>query len=296
MDFSPADFQDADEVRPSDSYFDFGSAINTAAPVSFLMNNILQRHIYEVKEGARAYPTQTQWRRRFREFILLQENDLLKFAAKPLQSHPVLGPTELLLRRFGRGNFQPTHTSLRDLVLDVSAVNLTDIFNDSVKQFELSLKGFHEMTKFFMEKYRESAAEIARVSSNMQAKLELFDSIQKKVQGLADLQTNEFSTELAETTEKYLGSIFKENGIEALYWELIEAYRVFFTLRDIVHLRRYADTTVSEPLCSICFTDPIQYTLNPCGHTFCTTCVKKQMTQCYVCRQNVKDRVKLFIC
>lgn len=293
--FSPADFQDSEEVRPSDTYFDFGGSLNAAAPITSLTNNILQRHIYEVRESSTAHITQHQWKKRMREFLMTHHNELMEFAAKPLEKHPILGPIEVLIRKFGRANFQPSHQTLRDIALDGSGVNVISEINATLSQFEHSIKGFYEMTKHFFELYKKSADDVLQLNQEIQGKLDIFDSIQKKIQGIAELQVNEFSSTLAEATENYLRKVFEENKIEDYYKDLIEAYRKFFIFRDIIHIRRFADNTLSEPLCSICFNDPIQYTLSPCGHTFCANCIKKQMTQCYVCRQTVRERIKLYI-
>jgi hypothetical protein len=296
--YAPADFEDSEEVRPNDTYFDFAGSLNSSAPITNLAQNILQRHLHEVREsttGQATFMTQQQWRKKLRDFLMTQHNDIFEFAAKPLEKHPVLGPVETLLRKFGRGNFQPTHQSLREVALDSSGVDIVAHLNFSLSQFEHSIKGFHDMTKHFMELYRKSAEEIIRVNQDLQLKLDTFDSIQKKIRGIAELQVNEFSEPLHAATENYLRKLFQDNKIEETYKELIEAYRKFFLYRDLVHIRQYPDTALSEPLCSICFNDPIQYVLTPCGHTFCVNCIKKQMTQCYVCRQTVRERVRLFI-
>jgi len=32
----------------------------------------------------------------------------------------------------------------------------------------------------------------------------------------------------------------------------------------------------------------------PCGHTFCGGCAKKQNTNCYICRGQIRERIKLY--
>jgi len=143
--------------------------------------------------------------------------------------------------------------------------------------------------------YRESADEIVRQDTILQSRLVAFDKVQIRVLALSELQVNEDYEPMALASEAYLKRIFNENSLEPIYKALIEAYRKFLLLRDIVHLRRLGDSIESQPLCNICFEESIQFTVTPCGHTYCGTCVRKQFVNCYVCRGPVKERVRLFL-
>jgi hypothetical protein len=292
--FSPADFPDAEEVRPSDAYFDLGG-VSAGAPFTVAMNNVISRHLYEIRDRSTVPLQPQQWKRKFREFLMGQTNELLEFATKPLAKHPTLGPAEILIRKFSRGNFQVNHQSLREVTLDSSGVDVIGEINASLSTFESSLKGYGEQTRFLFDLYKTSGEAITQETTKLQMSLDLFDKIQQKIVGIAELQMNDQYEGLARATQSYLQKIFEDNKIEDAYKNLIEAYRKFFIIRDIVLLRRTVDTVASEPLCSICFQEAIQYVLTPCGHTFCGSCVKRQLTQCYVCRQVVKERVKLYI-
>ena len=291
--YAPADFGDADEERPLSAYFDIGTT-HISTPYTTSMNNVVARHLYEVKQVTAPTLTSNQWKRRFREFMLTHTNDILEFATKPIAKHPTLGPTELLLRKFSRTNFIVNHSTLRDVVLDISGADITTGINEGLKQFDHTLKGFQEQSKYLFDLFRESTDEIVRLNTILLSRLAVFDKIQSQILGLLEGDVNEFFQPLAEATETYLKKVFEDNKIEEVYKSLIEAYRKFLLLKDIVSFRRLADTSLEEPLCNICFQEQIQYTLTPCGHTYCTTCIKKQMTQCYICRGIVKERIKLF--
>ena len=56
----------------------------------------------------------------------------------------------------------------------------------------------------------------------------------------------------------------------------------------------FIELTEKEPLCSICFNEQIQYAIIPCGHTFCTTCIKRHVVNCSVCRGQIRDRVRVY--
>jgi len=292
--YASADFTDAEEQHPL--FYDTALPSGSDLSYSTLLNNTLEQHTFEIREKLQtSQMTSTQWRRRFREFLTVRVKDLLDFASKPLAKHPTLGPTEVLLRKFGRPNFVPNTHTLRDVALDSSGVNIRALVEEGLKQFPHTLKGFQEQTRYLFDMYRESADEIIRQDTILQSRLSIFDKVQMKVMGLADLQVNEDYQAMAAAAETYLKRIFDENSLEPVYKALIEAYRKFFLLRDIVHMRRLADSIESQPLCNICFEDTIQFAVTPCGHTYCGSCVKKQFGSCYVCRGPVKERVRLFL-
>lgn len=286
--YAPVDFADAEDERPLNAFYD--------TSLTQTVNNVISRNVHEIRQKTPAFSLpSTQWRRRLREFLTTRTNDLLNFIAKPLSKHPSLGPAEVLIRKFSRENFTVTHASLRDVVLDISGVDVYLSVEQGLKQFEPNtLKGFNESGRYLFDIFRESGEEIVRQDTLLQSKLEIYDKIQARVIILSELEQNEHYSALAEATEAYLKDIFDKNQIEISYKALIEAYRKFILLRDIIIFRHYADSCTSEPLCNICFEDQIQYVITPCGHTYCGTCIKKQITQCYICRGNVKDRVRLF--
>lgn len=294
--YAPADFPDANDTRPTDTLFDYGIS-NTYSPVTTCVNNLVSRHMYEMKEktSGGGATTPSQWKRKINEFVLFKMNDILEFASKPLAKHPVLGPAELLMRKFSRGNFSPSHQSVKEVALDASGIDVVEMINAELVKFEPgTLKGYQETTRYLYDKYKEAGEKIIQNDGILQMRIDLFDKVQKRVAALSELQVNDEFSALAAASETYLARIFEDNRIEECYKNLIESYRVFLLLREILTVRGYIDTLGTEPLCGICFSAPVQYAVSPCGHTFCGTCAKKQMTQCYMCRGQIKDRVKLF--
>jgi hypothetical protein len=292
-DYAPADFGDADDNRPIGAFFDIGIS-QTTAPYTTAMNNVVQRHLFEVKQNTTPSITPNQWKRRFRDFIMTHTNDVLEFATKPLAKHPTLGPTEILIRKFSRPNFLPNHSSLRDIALDASGVDILTSIEQGLRQFDHTLKGFQEQSRYLFDLFRGSLEEIIRQNTVLSTRLAVFDKAQSKIMGLLEGEQNEFFQPLAESTEKYLKKVFEDNQIEEVYKTMIEAYRKFFLLKDIVSLRRILDTSIEEPLCNICFQEQVQYAIAPCGHTYCGICIKKQFTSCYICRGPVRDRIRLY--
>ena len=111
---------------------------------------------------------------------------------------------------------------------------------------------------------------------------------------LTNLSRNEHYDSLMQSMEKYIETTFNENNIEEDYNAVIEEYRKFIELRDVIKTIRTVDVSEKEPLCSICFDDTIQFAFVPCGHTFCNNCTKKQVLSCSICRGMVREIVKLY--
>lgn len=47
--------------------------------------------------------------------------------------------------------------------------------------------------------------------------------------------------------------------------------------------------------CTICYSNKISHCLNPCGHTFCKTCIDRMGATCSACRSSFQTKIKMFI-
>jgi hypothetical protein len=280
--FASADFPDATETSladyPIDSY-------------STTLNNCVIQHLTEIKEKI-PVTQNTNWKKRMREFILTKNNKLLEFLTTRLEKHPVLGPVEVFFSKFSK----PTHfnRTIKEVSLDISANVLETIDNSCVENGYLPLNKYEEQTIFLMDQYKTITEKILDKEKLLKIKLLNLDSIQTKVNSLITLKRNEHYDALMENMEKYMELTFNDNSIEEDYNSIIEEYRKFLSLRNIIKTIRTIESTEKEPLCSICFDDTIQYAFSPCGHTYCSTCTKKQSLNCSICRGQIREIVKLY--
>ena len=128
----------------------------------------------------------------------------------------------------------------------------------------------------------------------MKMKLDIFDKIQKTIVSLLELEPTEASTELMKTSEKYLENIFIKHNIQFVYEELLKAYKYFMVLREFVEMLRIVQSNENEPLCPICLDRPVSHCINPCGHTLCQQCLKRQANNCFMCRERVETTIRLY--
>ncbi len=293
--YAPADFLDASETQPPEIALD-PTSTGSLTPYSVLVANLSNRQLQEVKEKTVTGISSGQaWRKRVKEFMLNKHQDLLDFIHKPLSNHPTLSQAEVFFRRFGMTHFTPTHHSLREIFLDASGVSqVGEIEQELLKIGPASSVKLVEEVRWIYDAYRLAGEETMKNERLLKSKLDSLDKIHQKVTGLMSLPTNEKSEIFQQATMEYLEAIFKEQDIEKEYKNYIESYRRFIALKEIVMTFRFTDNVDKEPLCSICLTEPVTHCLTPCGHTFCSSCVKRQMNNCYMCRTAIKDRVRIF--
>ena len=300
--YASADFPDAEEMRPLGAVFDIGGH-GISTPYSTAVNAIVNKHSDEVKGKAAAMLNLPGgWKKRLRDFLTTKNGDLLDFLKLSVASHPVLGPAEILLRRFGNPQAGPNHPSVRDIVLDISGMaaptaemimgeinGLLDVYSG-----EGALKNHAHHTRIIYDEYRAAGEEVLTQQAQLRAKLDKFDRIQGRISQVFEIDPNEKYPDLLEAMERYLAKVFRENAIEENYKKLIGAYRRFAVLRDVVTMSRSLLLQETEPICGICLADSVTFALTPCGHTYCQTCVRRQHAQCFMCRAAFKDKVKLF--
>ena len=295
--FAPADFDDA-ALQPLGPMFDIGGH-GSNTPYLNAVNSIVHKASDEARGRAAALSNlPTGWKRRLRDFINVKNNELLDFLKLSVPSHAVLGPGEILLRRFGNPQAVPSHPSVRDMVMDISGAGETVLadLNALLKRTgeDDTLTNYANQTRIIYEEYRNAGDDILLQQNLLKAKLDKLDKIQQRVTGLLEIDPSEKYQPLMEASEAYLKKIFEDNKIEEEYNKLLAAYRRFITLRDVVSMSRALIAYESEPLCSICLNETVSYALSPCGHTLCNTCVKRQNGQCFMCRNPIKEKVKIF--
>lgn len=290
--YASANFPDANEV----SLYDYSMSLDTN--YSTAVNNAMIKHINEVKEKTENVTSSitTNWKRKFRDFLITKNTKLLEFLTAKIKIHPVLGTVENFFQIFGKENINFNNQTLREIILDISGnANILDEINAVCLSKEmLPLAKYIEQTNFLMNEYKLTAEKIIDKENLLKIKLDTLNSIQGKLRTVLGVRRNEHYDELMISIEKYIDKEYEENTIEPEYKEIIENYRKFLQLRDIIKSIRSVDVSEKEPLCSICFDQTITSAFVPCGHTFCTNCSKKQAMACSVCRTPVRERIKIY--
>lgn len=293
--FSPANFDDAEDTRPIQIQFD-PTGTGSFTPYSVLVSNVLQRQTIEIKDKTTSpSPTPAHWKRRFREFMSTKNEDLILFLRNTTGNQSSLARADLFIQKFGRPDFKAEHSSLQSVTLDVSGESYMNKLNQEIKEIgPSSSKEILEQVRWLFEAYRNAGEECIRQENNLKSKLDTLDKLYQKIIGFCELPINEESEKLAESVEVYIKKVMEEHMIEKDYKATVEAYRRFVAIREMTQLFRFLDLQDKEPLCAICLSESVGFALVPCGHTLCGTCLKRQTNICYMCRNSIREKVKIF--
>ena len=116
--------------------------------------------------------------------------------------------------------------------------------------------------------------------------------ITDKLQALMAIESTSALSDLAEPMAAYIASVLKNNDISSDFTLFMITYKRWLAMYEIVNLLKVGDAP-SVPTCCVCAEADITNAMIPCGHTFCSGCITKQMSLCYICRTSIRDRLKL---
>ena len=88
--YAAANFEDADESRPGAAYME--SLGGTQDAIHGIVTQALQRHVSDTISPAASpmLTSSSNWRKRLREMMLRQNEQVLSFLFKPVGEHPTI--------------------------------------------------------------------------------------------------------------------------------------------------------------------------------------------------------------
>lgn len=252
------------------------------SPITTAIHNVSTRHMHDIATGL---PDNRQairaWRQQIQECMKHGHCQLFKFL--------VAGGTEPdILKRAGDAVIKYSKatwnfaSSVRDLALDV----------DCSDDLGFNISEFAEKQKQVNRAYTSAAISVCNAEERLEEKLKRVDATDSCVRQLLELGPTPALGSLTGPARNYLESVYADANLEAEYTALIERYKRFAILKGLVSLGGIQQTPA--PVCTICMTKEITHATIPCGHTYCEECSRTQVTSCYICRVQVRDRVRLF--
>lgn len=292
--YASAEFEN--DNQPVAVSFDLSGSGNDT-PYTTALSTIISSTVDGMNNQIRTeIPKTEDWKKRLREFLSKKNTDLLDFLNLSVTSHPTLGRGDAILWKFNSRNLIPFAGLVKKAVMDVSGADIFSEMRAAISEFRTdnSVADLKATVQYIYNEYRKAGDAILRAETTMKVKLDVFDKIQKTIVSLLELEPTCATNGLMLETEHYLGNIFDANQIKPAYEELIAAYRRFVVLREFVQMFRIVQTKENEPLCPICFEAAVTHCMNPCGHTVCEHCLKRQKNACFMCRGPIENTIRLY--
>ena len=302
--YASADFVSSELTQPASTYMETLGGTHDA--VQGVVQQTLQRHISEgipVNTSPRLTSFSQQhnnWRKRLREMMVKQDEEMLAFLFKPVTDHSHIGPAEKALRRFAMrqdvegSTVKPLKAVLEDLSGSAGELIQKEIEERLLTKGPSSLLQLKHQVTALLDIYKETGEKLLECENQLKMRLEKMDKLQRQVSHIMELQTNDATQELIQAEENYLRLSFQGLSIEQHYKSLLHLYQKHYWLREAITLFKSGNQLTSEPNCPVCMHESVACAIVPCGHTFCLTCAKRMMAECCVCRGRIRDRMKIF--
>lgn len=268
----------------------------TLGPMTGAIHNISGRNLHDIST---TLPDDRQflrsWRRQLQDSMTQQNSRIVRFLVNTT-SDVSGGINDLeigrrcadVLHKYSRPTWNFA-SSVRDLNLNTSTV---ETMEEIEREIGINPAVLRETLKRAIRMYINTAAAVSATEIRLEEKLRRLETIIGRVNDMLFMEPTPELEALAGPTRAYLDSVLDKISIEADYAELVENYKKFAALKGLVSLMAFQRSPI--PTCTICMTKEINHAITPCGHTFCEDCCRSQMTACYICRVQIRDRLRLY--
>ena len=262
-------------------------------PMTGAIHNISTRHLHDIGTGI---PDDRQflrsWRRSLQDCLTQQNGRIIQFLIADASGEQATAELTRrctdVLNKYAKSTWS-FNSSTRDLVLPTG---IADCMAWAEHEIGIAPAALREYLRKAIRLYANTAQGLAAAEGRLEEKLKRLETIVGRVNDLMFMEPTAALDLMTEPTRVYLDSILGKISIEDDYKELVEQYKRFTTLKGVVSLGGFQ--RAANPTCTICMTQEVSQAVTPCGHTFCDDCCRTQMTACYICRVQIRDKVKLF--
>jgi hypothetical protein len=288
----------ASHPPPEDCDVGGGPALPNLGPLTGAIHNISARHLHDINTSL---PDERQflrsWRRQLQDCLAQQNSRLVRFlmAEQPTTGEATgLSETEIsrkyneILTKYSKPTWNFA-SSTRDLSLSLDTDTATA---EITRELGVTPAALRDILRRVIRMYVNTANSVCSAEQHLEEKLKRLETIVGRVNDLMFLEPTSALGELTDATRMYLDSIFDKISIEEDYTELMAQYKKFAILKSLISLNQFQRPT--GPTCTICMTKEISQVVTPCGHTFCEDCCRTQMTSCYICRVQIRDKVRIY--
>jgi hypothetical protein len=276
----------------------FASTDQCPDPVTTAVHNISARHLHDIG-AAVSNPDERQalqsWRRQLQDCLTQQHSRMIQFlvtndpsGAGIIANSDVMRRCQDVLAKYSKSTWNFA-SSTRDILI---SSDLSGVVDDLSGELGMSVEDLRTVQKRTIRAYVQAAAAACAAEARLEDKLKRLDTVAARINDMMFLESTPELDGLAEPVRAYLDSVYDRIGLKEDYTALVNSYKRFAVLRDLVSQSRFERPPT--PTCTICMSREVTHAITPCGHTFCEECTRNQMTSCYVCRVQVRDKLRLY--
>jgi len=213
------------------------------------------------------------WRRRIREVCSAAKSNYIEHLGKPLLEWPACD----------------RYIQFIDGRDTVSIVMREETLN-------IDLDDLRTKNKRVLDAYVDAMTKMFEAYDTLDTKITELEDLEQEFIDLSCIKDDDTSLEgkaLQTSIESFMKHKYDTSNIALTYATFEAAYTNWRRYRDVV-LQAHAMTDLSGSICSICTAEKLGVALVPCGHTYCNGCAQKQKKHCFICRADVKDRLRIF--
>ena len=265
------------------------------------VTNIMAKHCAEIRSQCDEMvpPLVAFSKKKLKDLVHKHDTEIFSFLAHPDKIPHLLGSAESIFRKYGQEvptiKGIPTNQILRELNVDASLDSTLQTMEHhlSYQQASGTLATLLKQLRWMFQEYKNTGEEVLRLETILFQKMEMLDKIHQRLPSIMNLTETKSLPSLIDAFSVYAKEAFQGAHFEENYTQLVEEYKKWNVCRQIISAQ-HALRESPDPPCAICLLDTISYAIVPCGHTFCSSCSKKQNTTCYICRGVIRERLKLF--
>ena len=179
-------------------------------------------------------------------------------------------------------------SSVKDLSLNTCTI---ETLSDLEADLGISAADLCKSFKKAVRLYTDTVTALCIAEGRLEEKLKRIETVTTRINDLMFLEPTQELEGLQKPVREYLDSVLIKISLEEDYKEIMAQYKKFVALRPIILMNQVQHTV---PSCTICMNKEVSFAVTPCGHTYCDECSKAQTTACFICRVQIRDRVKLF--
>jgi len=264
-------------------------------PMTGAIHNISARHLHDIGTSV---PDDRQflraWRRSLQDVLAQQNSRIVQFLLADVSGSSGSSESEIqrrctdVLNKYSKPTWNFA-SSTRELSLPSST---TDAAAAIEQEIGVSPATMREQMRKTIRLYANTASALSTAETRLEEKLRRLESLVAKVNDLMFMEPTAELEAMSEPARSYLDSVIGKISIEDEYREVTEQQKRFVVLKGLVSLGSFQRQT--GPTCTICMTKEVSHTVAPCGHTFCDECCRSQMTACFICRVQIRDRLRLY--